>query len=69
MSGKGIGLALQSARDALGEAIQEMKDALRQLDELDEDGAPTPISIADLERMLAQCQAVHRKVDSWSSRF
>lgn len=68
-SQKSLGLLLQSARDALSECVQELKSALELVDAAEEDEGISMVASSDLERVLSQCQANHRKLDTWTSRL
>lgn len=69
MSRKDLKLNLQSSQDALREVLTELQAALQQTDEIEEDGGNVPVPSAELERMIAQCQSVARKLDSWQARL
>jgi len=69
MSQKSIGLKIQTARDTLGECITELKDALEEVDELEDDGKDSPVGSGDLERALSQARAIHKRLEVWVSRF
>lgn len=69
MSRKELKLNLQSSHEALREVVTELKEALEHTDELEEDGLTTPVPSGELERIIAQCQAVQRKLDQWQARL
>jgi hypothetical protein len=69
MSNKTIGLKIQSARDTLGECLGEMKDALEELERLEDCGEDGPIGSGDVERSIAQVQIVLRRLDVWATKF
>jgi hypothetical protein len=69
MAQKDLKLNLQSSHDALSEVVADLKSALEKADELEEEGARTPVPSGELERIIAQCQAVQRKLDQWQARL
>jgi hypothetical protein len=69
MSQKSIGLKIQTARDTLAECITELKDALEEIDEIEDAGNDTPVASGDVERVLAQGRALLKKLETWTTRF
>jgi len=69
MSQKDLLLNLQSSHDAIREAISDLTAALHQAEALEEDGERCAVPSGELERAVAQCQAVQRKLDQWRARL
>ncbi len=69
MGQKDLKLNLQSSHDAIKEVVADLKSALEQAEEIEEDGLRTPVPSGELERIIAQCQAVQRKLDQWQARL
>lgn len=65
----GLQLHLQSSHDALREAVQELMAAREEVEELEEDGLKTCCPSGELDRVIAQCQGIQRKLDQWQSRM
>lgn len=69
MSHNSLQLHLQSSHEALRESIQELQGALEQAEALEEDGERCPVPSGELERAIAQCQNLQRKLDQWRARM
>ncbi len=64
MSQKSLSLLIQSSREALGEALADLRSAQQQLDYLDAEGLDLPFPRSRLDQAYTQCLNASRALDA-----